>query len=142
MLKIMDESCLLFYEEYSLLRWKSYNSEIRTVHAEIIANDLLMNVFRLHKLRRSTGSGGAVGWMLMIALLALWLRIIWLLWYSCLNDDDLVHGLLWGDFEPCLLKSIFCAHTWMSWKSFDLEINHAELCYYGWDILPTYDTSC
>ena len=33
--------------------------EIRTVHAEIVADDLLMNVFRLHKLRRSTGSGGA-----------------------------------------------------------------------------------
>ena len=126
MLKIVDESCLLFDEEYSLLRWKSYNSEIRAVHAEIVADDLLMNVFRMHKLRRSTGSGGAAGWILMIALLAIWLLILWFLWYSCSNDDDLVHGLLWWVFEPWLLISIFCTHTWMSWMSFDSEINHAE----------------
>ena len=30
-----------------------YNSEIRAAHAEIVVDDLLMNVFRLHKLRRS-----------------------------------------------------------------------------------------
>ena len=76
--------------------------------------------FRLHK--KSTGLGGAVGWILMIALLAIWLLILWFLWYSCSNDDDLVHGLLWWDFEPWLLISIFCAHTWMSWMSFDSEI--------------------
>ena len=111
-----------FDEEYLLLRWMSYNSEIRTVHVEIVADDLLMNVFRLHKLRRSTGSGGAAGWILMIALLAIWLLILWFLWYSCSNDDDLVHGLLWWDFEPWLLISIFCAHTWMSWMSFDSKI--------------------
>ena len=80
--------------------WKSYHSKIRTDHAEIVADDLLMNIFRLHKLRRSTGSGGAAGWILMIALLAIWLLFLWSLWYSCSNDDNLVHGLLWWDFEP------------------------------------------
>ena len=141
MLKIMDESCLL---EYSLLRWKSYNSETRIDYAEIVVDDLLMKMFRLHKLRRSTGLGGAAGWILMIALLALWLLILWLLWYSCLNDDDLVHGLVWWDFEPCLLKSIFCAHTWMNWKSYDSEtrIDHADFVTMVETFFPTFITSC
>ena len=37
------------------MRWKSYDSEIRTDHAEIVADDLSLKVFRLHKLRRSLG---------------------------------------------------------------------------------------
>ena len=59
-----------------------------------------------------------------------WLLILWSLWYSCSNDDELVHGLLWWDFEPWLLISIFCAHTRMSWMSFDSEIriDHADFC--------------
>ena len=75
-----------------------------------------------------TSSGGAAGWILMIAFLAIWLLILWFLWYSCSNDDDLVHGLLWWDFEPWMMISIFCAHTWMSWMLFNSEIriDHAE----------------
>ena len=61
MLKIMDESCFLFDEEHSVLKCKSCNSEIRIDHTEIVVDDLLMNVFRLHKLRRSTGPGGVAG---------------------------------------------------------------------------------
>ena len=55
------------------MRWKSYDSEIRTDHAEIVADDLLLKVFRMHKLRRSLGhmermlgctfSGGALALM-------------------------------------------------------------------------------
>ena len=37
------------------MRWKSYDSEIRTDHAEIVADNLLLKVFRLHKLRRILG---------------------------------------------------------------------------------------
>ena len=38
---------------YTWMRWKSYDLEIRTDHAEIVDNDLLLKVFRLHNLRRS-----------------------------------------------------------------------------------------
>ena len=52
------------------MRWKSYDSEMWTDHAEFVADDLLLKVFRLHKLRGSlshmermlgcTNSGGAL----------------------------------------------------------------------------------
>ena len=58
------------------MRWKSYDSEIRTDRAEIVADDLLLKVFRLHKLRRSLGhierllgctvSGGALALLSII----------------------------------------------------------------------------
>ena len=35
----MDESCLLFDEEHSVLKCKSYNLEIRTDHTEIVADE-------------------------------------------------------------------------------------------------------
>ena len=38
------------------MRWKSYDLEIRTDHAEIVADDFLLKVFRLHKLRMSLGN--------------------------------------------------------------------------------------
>ena len=126
MLKFMDESCLLIDEEYSLLRWKSYNSEIRAAHAEIAANYLLMNVFRLHKLRWSTDLGGAAGWILMIALLEIWLLILWLLWYSYSNDDGLVHGLWWWDVEWAVFTACWSLSVGWNWKS-----SSCRACYYG-----------
>ena len=48
MLKVMDESCLLVDEEYSL---KSYNSERRIDHVEIVANDLLLKVFQIAQVK-------------------------------------------------------------------------------------------
>ena len=37
------------------MRWKSYVSEIRIDHGDIVVDDLLLKVFRLFKLRRSLG---------------------------------------------------------------------------------------
>ena len=47
--KVMVESCFLVDEEYSL---KSYNSERRTVHAETVADDLLLKVFQITQVKR------------------------------------------------------------------------------------------
>ena len=59
MLKIVDDSCLLFDEEYSLLRWKSYNSETRTDHAKIFADDLLLKVFQIAQVKEENWFRGS-----------------------------------------------------------------------------------
>ena len=48
----MDESCLLFDEEHSVLKCKSCNSEIRTNHTEMVADDLLIKVFRIAQVKQ------------------------------------------------------------------------------------------
>ena len=64
---------------HTWMRWKSYDSEIRTYHAGIVSDDLLLKVFRLHKLRRSLGhmkrmlgckfSGGA---LVLLSIMHCW----------------------------------------------------------------------
>ena len=61
---------------HTWIRGKSCDSEIRINHAEIVADDLLLKVFRLHKLRRSLGhmermlgctfSGGALALLIIM----------------------------------------------------------------------------
>ena len=58
------------------MRWKSYDLEIRTDHADIVADNFLLKLFTLHKLRRSLGhmermlgctfSGGALALLSII----------------------------------------------------------------------------
>ena len=55
MMKVMDESCLLVDKEYLL---KSYNSERRTDHAEIVADDLLLKVFQIAQVKKEHWSRG------------------------------------------------------------------------------------
>ena len=45
------------------MRWKSYDSEMWTDHAEFVVDDLLLKVFKLHKLRRSLGHMERMHWM-------------------------------------------------------------------------------
>ena len=78
---IMNEPCLLksFHYLHTWMRWKFYDSEIRIDHAEIVVDNLLLKVFRLHKLKRSLGhmermlgctfSGGA---LVLLSIMHCW----------------------------------------------------------------------
>ena len=59
MLKIVNEFCVLVDEEYSVFRWKSYNSERRRDHAEIVADDLLLKVFQIAQVKKEHWSRGS-----------------------------------------------------------------------------------
>ena len=88
----------------TLMRWKYYDSEIRTNHADIVADDLLLKVFKLHKLRRSLGhmeiilgctySGGALA-----------LLIIMHCWHY---DDSEITSLSLEVFLVLVIKSHIC----------------------------------
>ena len=54
------------------MRWKSYDSEIQSDHAGIVADGWLLKVFRVHKLRRSLGHmERMLGWTFSGGALAL-----------------------------------------------------------------------
>ena len=54
----MSPDCFLLKSIFCFhtwIRWKTDDSVIRIDHAEIVADNLLLKVFKLHKIRRSLG---------------------------------------------------------------------------------------
>ena len=84
----------------------------------------------------------------IVSIYSLVLIIIMLKWWW--HDTWFLMMRLWMSPDFFLLKSIFCFHTWMSWKSYDseLRIDHAEFVaddfWHCWNLLyiiPTHVTS-
>ena len=72
--------------------WKSYDSEIRTDHVEIVADELLLEVLRLHKLRRILGHMERIFGCTFLGG-ALVLLSIMHCWHY---DDSEIWSLSWG----------------------------------------------
>ena len=86
---------------HTWMRWKSYDSEIRTDHAGIVADGLLLKVFRLHKIRRSLGHMKRMfgckfsrGALVLLSIMHFWHY-----------DGSEIWSLSWGLFGICYKKS-------------------------------------